>query len=105
MASSTDKFSPKQLAALVVALVGAGGVGLGSASAIRDQRVDDSIRHIENQTDVLTEIHTRVDEDGVPMVYVPRSWGKTQDAILETLRDTVRTNDRIADALDRLEKR
>lgn len=49
---------------------------------------------VADEVHSLYKAHAVLDDDGIPMVYMPRSWGKTQEAILEELRKLNRNMDR-----------
>jgi hypothetical protein len=45
------------------------------------------------------------DLDGIPLVYVPRSWGQTQKDMKDAMQRIVNDQTRIADILERIEKK
>ena len=56
---------------------------------------------------VMVEMHkvlTARDVDGTPLCYVPRSWGNTQDKLIEALREISQVNLRQTLILERMEK-
>ena len=50
----------------------------------------------------IYSIHKEKDNDGVPMVYVPRSWGETQKDMKDVMQRIVNDQTRI---LERIEKK
>ncbi len=48
---------------------------------------------------------SKLDNDGVPMAYTKRSYGDTQDKILEAIRTGNETQGKMLTAIERLEKR
>jgi len=53
----------------------------------------------------LLEMHCHYDSDGTPLWYVPRSWASLQEKIVEICQDIAKTQDLIANTMDRLERR
>ena len=53
----------------------------------------------------IYSIHTEKDNDGVPLVYVPRSWAETQKDMKDVMQRIVNDQTRIADILERIEKK
>jgi hypothetical protein len=53
----------------------------------------------------LHELHAQKDKDGVPLVYVPRSWAETQKDMKDVMQRIVNDQTRIADILERIEKK
>ena len=53
----------------------------------------------------IYSLHTEKDNDGVPLVYVPRSWGETQKDMKDVMQRIVNDQTRIADILERIEKK
>lgn len=51
------------------------------------------------------EIVTKCDTDGTPLVYVPRSWAEIQKEMQHVMIQIVNDQRRIADILDRIEKK
>jgi len=49
----------------------------------------------------LYEMHNVLDDDGTPIWYVPRSWADTQKDILHTVGEVSRTQDKLADTMER----
>jgi len=52
----------------------------------------------------IAEIQGRVDDDGIPLCYSPRSILDTQDKILDSIQEIVRTQERTAGILDRMQR-
>jgi hypothetical protein len=50
----------------------------------------------------IHEVHMRVDQDGTPLVYTPRTFIEIQRDLQRTLQQIVHDQKRIADILDRL---
>lgn len=50
-------------------------------------------------------INKEKDNDGVPLVYVPRSWAETQKDMKDVMQRIVNDQTRIADILERIEKK
>ena len=51
------------------------------------------------------EIMSKSDTDGTPLVYVPRSWAEIQKDMQQVMIKIVNDQRRIADILDRIEKK
>lgn len=51
------------------------------------------------------KVVSRQDSDGTPLVYVPRSWAETQKDMQQIMTQIVNDQRRIADILDRIEKK
>ena len=92
------------LAAIVAIVVGLGKViellvlrALPSKSMLVDEERD-WIQH-------TYKVISRQDSDGTPLVYVPRSWAETQKDMQQIMTQIVNDQRRIADILDRIEKK
>jgi|TARA_Y100000310_G_C20546560_1_gene745871 hypothetical protein len=53
----------------------------------------------------LHELHERCDTDGTPLVYVPRSWAEIQRNMQHIMTKIVNDQRRIADILERIDKK
>ena len=53
----------------------------------------------------LHSLCSKVDIEGTPLIYTPRSLAVTQKETLNLLQEVSHTQERIADILDRIEKR
>tara|TARA_R110000744_G_scaffold243834_2_gene360767 strand:+ start:552 stop:860 length:309 start_codon:yes stop_codon:yes gene_type:complete len=53
----------------------------------------------------LHDIHEKCDVDGTPLVYVPRSWAEIQRDMQRIMTKVVTDQRRIADILDRIDKK
>ena len=53
----------------------------------------------------LHELHERCDTDGTPLVYVPHSWAEIQRDMQRVMTKMVTDQKRIADILDRIDKK
>ena len=53
----------------------------------------------------LHEVHERCDSDGTPLVYVPRSWAEIQRDMQRVMTKIVTDQKRIADILERIDKK
>ena len=53
----------------------------------------------------LHELHERCDSDGTPLVYVPRSWAEIQRNMQHIMTKIVNDQRRIADILERIDKK
>ena len=51
------------------------------------------------------KVTSRQDSDGTPLVYVPRSWAETQKEMQQVMTQIVNDQRRIADILDRIDKK
>ena len=56
-------------------------------------------------TTEMYKLHSRFDEDGVPLWYVPRSWAATQEEVVKQLALISETQRRVVEALERMERR
>jgi chromosome segregation ATPase len=62
----------------------------------------------EGQAQELRELHawhSRVDGDGTPLWYVPRSWAETQKEIADKLQSMTNINYKMLNIIERLERR
>jgi len=50
-------------------------------------------------------VNKEKDHDGIPLVYVPRSWAETQKDMKDVMQRIVNDQTRIADILERIEKK
>ena len=92
------------LATIVAVVVGLGKVieilvlrSIPSKSSLLDEERD----WIRN----TNEIMLKCDVDGTPLVYVPRSWAEIQKDMQQVMTQIVNDQRRIADILDRIEKK
>ena len=92
------------LAAIVAIVVGLGKVieililkAVPSKSVLVDEERD-WIQH-------TYKVISRHDADGTPLVYVPRSWAETQKDMQQIMTLIVNDQRRIADILDRIDKK
>ena len=53
----------------------------------------------------LWDLHNRFDEDGMPLWYVPRSWSKAQDKIMDACLEISQTQKSIASTLKAISKK
>lgn len=53
----------------------------------------------------LHEVHEKCDPDGTPLVYVPRSWAEIQRNMQHVMTKIVNDQRRIADILERIDKK
>ena len=53
----------------------------------------------------LHELHEKCDTDGTPLVYVPRSWAEIQRNMQNIITKIVNDQRRIADILERIDKK
>ena len=100
----SELLSVPVLAAIVAIVVGLGKViellvlrALPSKSILVDEERD-WIQH-------TYKVVSRQDSDGTPLVYVPRSWAETQKDMQQIMIQIVNDQRRIADILDRIEKK
>ena len=92
------------MASIVAIVVGLGKVieilvlkSIPSKSVLMDDERD-WIQH-------TYKVISRQDSDGTPLVYVPRSWAETQKDMQQVMTQIVNDQRRIADILDRIEKK
>ena len=92
-----------------------------SAMAARrqDQRTSEAIEELtqvmkdeaKSQSETLEicrrvyDMHNHMDDDGVPLWYVPRSWSNTQEKIIEICQQISNSQVLLVQAIDRLEQR
>lgn len=100
----SELLSVPVLAAIVAIVVGLGKViellllrAIPSKSVLIDEERD-WIQH-------TYKVVSRQDSDGTPLVYVPRSWAETQKDMQQIMIQIVNDQRRIADILDRIEKK
>ena len=100
----SELLSVPVLAAIVAIVVGLGKViellvlrALPSKSILVDEERD-WIQH-------TYKVISRQDSDGTPLVYVPRAWAETQIEMQQVMIQIVNDQRRIADILDRIEKK
>lgn len=55
-----------------------------------------------HQLQSLHDMHSRYDDDGVPMWFVPRSWGETQKEVAKSLEKVVNINEQQTKILDKI---
>tara|TARA_Y100000401_G_C8271971_1_gene198810 strand:- start:359 stop:673 length:315 start_codon:yes stop_codon:yes gene_type:complete len=53
----------------------------------------------------LHDLHEKCDTDGTPLVYVPRSWAEIQRNMQHVMTKIVNDQRRIADILERIDKK
>jgi len=53
----------------------------------------------------IDEVLSKSDADGTPLVYVPRSWAEVQKEMQHIMTQIVNDQRRIADILDRMDKK
>jgi len=53
----------------------------------------------------LHDLHEKCDTDGTPLVYVPRSWAEIQKDMQHVMTKIVTDQRRIADILERIDKK
>ena len=92
------------LAAIVAVVIGLGKViellvlrSIPSKSVLMDEERD-WIQH-------TYKVVSRQDSDGIPLVYVPRSWAENQKDMQQIMTQIVNDQRRIADILDRIENK
>jgi hypothetical protein len=100
----SDIFSIPVLAAIVAIVMGLGKVieililkSVSPKSVLMDDERD-WVQH-------TYKIISRQDTDGTPLVYVPRSWAETQKDMQHIMTQIVNDQRRIADILDRIDKK
>ena len=100
----SDIFSIPVLAAIVAMVMGLGKVieilvlkAVPQKSVLMDDERD-WMKHTH-------EIMSKSDTDGTPLVYVPRSWAEIQNDMQHVMIKIVNDQRRIADILDRIEKK
>ena len=100
----SDIFSIPALAAVVAVVLGLGKVIevliLKSVPTKSALMVDE-----RNWMQHTYKVISRQDADGTPLVYVPRSWAETQKEMQHIMTQIVNDQRRIADILDRIEKK
>jgi len=65
----------------------------------------DMLTNMSNKVDKLYEMHDRVDSDGTPLWYIPRSFSNTQKDIVKLQHDMIEKMAVITRLLDRIELR
>lgn len=53
----------------------------------------------------LWDMHNKVDDNGAPLWYMPRSWYASQEKIVNAMQQIANTQNNIAKTLDRMEQR
>lgn len=100
----SDIFSIPVLAAIVAIIMGLGKViEILILKAVPNKSVlmDDERDWIKSSNELLS----KCDVDGTPLVYVPRSWAEIQKDMQYVMTKIVNDQRRIADILDRIEKK
>ena len=99
-----DIFSIPVLAAIVAIVLGLGKViEILILKAVPQKSVlMDDERDWLKRTD---ELLSKSDVDGTPLVYVPRSWAEIQKDMQQVMIKIVNDQRRIADILDRIDKK
>ena len=99
-----DILSVPVLAAIVAIVVGLGKVIeilILKAAPQKSVLLDDERDWIKHSNELLS----KCDVDGTPLVYVPRSWAEIQKDMQHIMTKIVNDQRRIADILDRIEKK
>jgi len=99
-----DLLSVPALAAIVAVVLGLGKiieVLILKAVPQRTVLMDDEREWIK----YTNEIMSKSDTDGTPLVYVPRSWAEVQKDMQQVMIQIVNDQRRIADILDRIDKK
>jgi len=97
-------FSVPALAAIVAIVMGLGKViEILILKSVPQKSVlmDDERTWMQHSYKVIS----KQDADGTPLVYVPRSWAETQKEMQHIMTQIVNDQRRIADILDRIEKK
>ena len=100
----SDIFSIPVLAAIVAIVIGLGKV----IEVLILKAVPQKSVFMDDERDWMHhtyKIASRQDSDGTPVVYVPRSWAETQKAMQQVMLQIVNDQRRIADILDRIDKK
>ena len=100
----SDIFSIPMLAAIVAIVLGLGKVIevlILKAVPQKSILMDDERDWMQHTYKVVS----RQDSDGTPLVYVPRSWAETQKDMQQVMMQIVNDQRRIADILDRIDKK
>ena len=100
----SDIFSIPVLAAIVAIVLGLGKVIevlILKAVPQKSILMDDERDWVQHTYKVMS----RQDSDGTPLVYVPRSWAETQKDMQQVMIQIVNDQRRIADILDRIDKK
>lgn len=100
----SELLSVPVLAGVVAIVVALGKVieilvlrSIPSKSILTDEERD----WLKNASDIMS----KCDVDGTPLVYVPRSWAEIQKGMQHVMMKIVNDQRRIADILDRIEKK
>jgi len=101
--------NPEILSAPVLAAIVAITIGLGKVIEVlilksvprKSSLIEEERDWIKNANDILS----KCDLDGTPLVYVPRSWAEIQKDMQQVMTKIVNDQRRIADILDRIEKK
>tara|TARA_R110002020_G_scaffold56956_1_gene157079 strand:- start:325 stop:645 length:321 start_codon:yes stop_codon:yes gene_type:complete len=99
-----DLLSVPALAAIVAVVLGLGKiieVLILKAIPQRSVLMDDEREWMKSSHEILN----KCDTDGTPLVYVPRSWAEIQKDMQQVMIKIVNDQRRIADILDRIEKK
>ena len=104
LSMEADIFSIPVLAAIVAIVLGLGKVieililkAVPQKSVLMDDERD-WLKHTD-------ELLSKCDVDGTPLVYVPRSWAEIQKDMQQVMIKIVNDQRRIADILDRIDKK
>ena len=100
----SDIFSIPVLAAIVAIVMGLGKViEILILKAVPNKSVlmDDERSWVKHTNELLS----KCDVDGTPLVYVPRSWAEIQKDMQHVMTKIVNDQRRIADILDRIDKK
>jgi len=99
-----DILSVPVLAAIVAIVMGLGKVIeilILKAAPQKSVLLDDERDWIKHSNELLS----KCDVDGTPLVYVPRSWAEIQKDMQHIMTKIVNDQRRIADILDRIDKK
>jgi hypothetical protein len=100
----SEIFSVPALAAIVAVIIGLGKV----IEILVLRSIPPKSVLLDEERDWLkgtNEIIAKCDTDGTPLVYVPRSWAEIQKDMQQVMTKIVNDQRRIADILDRIEKK
>jgi hypothetical protein len=101
---NTEILSAPVLAAIVAITIGLGKVIevlILKSVPRKSSLIEEERDWIKNANDILS----KCDLDGTPLVYVPRSWAEIQKDMQQVMTKIVNDQRRIADILDRIEKK
>jgi hypothetical protein len=85
--------------------IGLGFIELKNQIDVCNMVQNKEIEEIRDKTVLVHNIVTKTDNDGSPLIFVPRSWGSTQKEIADVCRMIASTQKSMLKIMDRIDER